>query len=319
MELKIDGEISGCQRRLTQDEYDQLEKNILRDGCVLEPIVVWKGHGVIVDGENRYSICQKHSLNFTVHEMEFADRAQAILWVIGHQVGRRNLDSVGVAMLRAELLKETGGDVVAVAKAFGVSTRQVYRDALTKQGLDLLPDELRKRYEKGGLAATQRAFRKLIEMDEPRREEVYRKLKSQKDCTLDEAIPDEAPRVVMSERDHNLQKSLFTPGVRRGIAAGTIVVSDGDMAKLHKLPSEKQVLVADLLETGDISHLAEAIELTKEPKKRREPTVDVDKLKNRVTDTFGKLRRFIDDYGLAVGVDLQAVHDALNIAEDNLP
>lgn len=319
MELKIDSEISGCQRRLTQDEYDQLETNILSDGCVLEPIVVWKGQGVIVDGENRYSICRKHSLKFSVHEMEFADRAQAILWVIGHQVGRRNLDSVGMAMLRAELLKETGGDVKAVAEAFGVSTRQVYRDALTKQGLELMPADLQKRYEKGALVATQRAFRRLIELDEPRREEVYRKVRSENDCTLDEAIPSEPPKAVMSERDHALQKELFTPGVRRSIAAGTIVASDGDMAKLHKLPGEKQVLVADLLETGDISNLAEAIELTKEPKKRREPKVDMDKLKNKVADAFAKLRRTVDEYGLAVGVNLQSVHDAINIAEDNLP
>ncbi len=78
--LKIDPEFQGKIPPLTSEELDQLEKNIVSDGKVINPIIVW--NGLIIDGHNRYAILQKHpDIPYTVHEKEFADRYEAIVWI----------------------------------------------------------------------------------------------------------------------------------------------------------------------------------------------------------------------------------------------
>ena len=74
--LKIDPEFQGKIPPLTFEELNQLEANILRDGRIINPIIVWEG--LIVDGHNRFIIAKKHpEIPFTVHETEFANRYEA--------------------------------------------------------------------------------------------------------------------------------------------------------------------------------------------------------------------------------------------------
>ena len=88
--LKIDPEFQGKIPPLTFEELEQLEKNIVNDGKVINPIIVW--NGLIVDGHNRYTILQKHpDIPYTVHEKAFASRYEAIIWICKNQLGRRNL------------------------------------------------------------------------------------------------------------------------------------------------------------------------------------------------------------------------------------
>lgn len=88
--LKIDPEFQGKIPPLTFEELNQLEANILRDGRIINPIIVWRG--LIVDGHNRYTIAKKHpEIPFTVHEKDFASRYEAIIWICKNQLGRRNL------------------------------------------------------------------------------------------------------------------------------------------------------------------------------------------------------------------------------------
>lgn len=90
MELRIDPEFEEKIPPLTAEEFQQLEDNILADGIVINPIIVW--NGVIVDGHNRYRIAAKHPhILFTTCEKAFADRYEAIAWICKNQLGRRNL------------------------------------------------------------------------------------------------------------------------------------------------------------------------------------------------------------------------------------
>ena len=90
MDLLIDPEFSEKIPPLTTEEFEQLEANILADGAVLSPLVVW--NGIIVDGHNRYRIVQKHpEIPFQIHEKEFSDRYEVIAWICKNQLGRRNL------------------------------------------------------------------------------------------------------------------------------------------------------------------------------------------------------------------------------------
>ena len=93
MDLRIDPEFADKIPPLTQDEYEQLEANILEEGTVINPLIVWKD--VIVDGHNRYRIIQKYpEISYTIYKIEFTDRYEAIAWICKNQLGRRNLTEV---------------------------------------------------------------------------------------------------------------------------------------------------------------------------------------------------------------------------------
>ena len=100
MNLKIDPEFKAICRKLTQDEYNGLEADIKEFGCN-DPILLWDGF--IIDGHNRYEICQKHGIDFRTLSLHFDSRADALLYMIDHQLARRNLHELDkVALLEAK-------------------------------------------------------------------------------------------------------------------------------------------------------------------------------------------------------------------------
>lgn len=90
MALRVDREFQSLLPELTSEELSGLEKSILANGC-LDPVVVWAGHGVILDGHNRFAICSKHKLAFNVAELSMETREEAMDWIAGHALNRRNL------------------------------------------------------------------------------------------------------------------------------------------------------------------------------------------------------------------------------------
>ena len=88
--LKIDPEFQNQIPPLTDDEYKQLEENILKEGKLLSPLIVWGN--TLVDGHNRYAILQKHpEICFSTMPLRFANREEALAWICKNQLGRRNL------------------------------------------------------------------------------------------------------------------------------------------------------------------------------------------------------------------------------------
>ena len=88
--LKIDPEFQNQIPPLTDDEYKQLEENILKEGKLLSPLIVW--NSTLVDGHNRYAILQKHpEIYFSTMPLRFENREEAVAWICRNQLGRRNL------------------------------------------------------------------------------------------------------------------------------------------------------------------------------------------------------------------------------------
>lgn len=88
MQLKIDAEFQNLIPPLSDEEFRQLEENIKVEGC-RDALVTW--NGTIVDGHNRYKICQENGISFKKEDKEFSDREEVIEWIIRNQFGRRNL------------------------------------------------------------------------------------------------------------------------------------------------------------------------------------------------------------------------------------
>ncbi len=57
MKLVIDPEFAEKIPALTKEEFDQLEANILAEGRIIDPLIIW--NGIIVDGHNRLRIIRE--------------------------------------------------------------------------------------------------------------------------------------------------------------------------------------------------------------------------------------------------------------------
>ena len=88
--LKIDPEFQSQIPPLTDDEFKQLEENILKEGKLISPLIVW--NNTLVDGHNRYAILQKHpEIYFSTMPLPFESREEVLAWICKNQLGRRNL------------------------------------------------------------------------------------------------------------------------------------------------------------------------------------------------------------------------------------
>ena len=89
-DLAFDPEFRDLIPPLNEEELKLLEESLVADGCE-SPIIVW--NGVIIDGHNRYAICRKHDIPFSIQEKNFDTREEVMLWMLRNQLGRRNLNN----------------------------------------------------------------------------------------------------------------------------------------------------------------------------------------------------------------------------------
>ncbi len=86
--LKIDAGFKQLIPSLSAEELQQLEQNIIRNGC-REPLCVW--NNTILDGHTRYEICTRRQIPFMIQRIYFKNREEAIAWICANQLGRRNI------------------------------------------------------------------------------------------------------------------------------------------------------------------------------------------------------------------------------------
>lgn len=105
-EFTIDDEFRSLIPPSSAEELAGLEADLIRDGC-RDALVVWKEKSILLDGHQRYAICQKHGLPFRVESMAFADRDAAADWVYANQLHRRNLTPSQRTLLIGERYNRT--------------------------------------------------------------------------------------------------------------------------------------------------------------------------------------------------------------------
>jgi len=163
--IKIDSEFQARIPPMIDEERELLEESLKKDGC-LDPLRVWDNDGelVLLDGHNRFDICQKLGIEFTTTTINVADRREALNWIIDNQLGRRNLTNSQRKQLRGlRYLNEKephGGDrgnqytkeardqndplaktAKKIADQTGVSEMTIKRDAQFAQAIDLIQQD----------------------------------------------------------------------------------------------------------------------------------------------------------------------------------
>ncbi|MFN4121588.1 plasmid replication/partition related protein [Acidovorax sp.] len=117
MNIVVNEELKAYIEPLTPEEHEALERSILTEGC-RDALVLWGD--VLVDGHNRYGICQKHGLPFqTVQNPRFTSMDDVHLWMIDQHLGRRSVSDFqrGVLALRKR-------EIMAERKARAASATQ---------------------------------------------------------------------------------------------------------------------------------------------------------------------------------------------------
>jgi len=106
--IVIDAEFKALMPEITVSEYAELEKLILKDGC-REPLSLWKN--ILIDGHNRYNICQEHNIKFSTVDIQLESREAVKIWMIRNQLGKRNLTDfqrVEIVVLLEENYRDKG-------------------------------------------------------------------------------------------------------------------------------------------------------------------------------------------------------------------
>lgn len=100
MAITINEDLRAYIDPLTSDEHAALERSLLAEGC-RDALVLWGD--LLIDGHNRYGICQKHGIPFnTVQNETFTSMDDVHLWMIDNHLGRRSVSDFqrGVLALR---------------------------------------------------------------------------------------------------------------------------------------------------------------------------------------------------------------------------
>ena len=204
LNLKIDPEFQSQIPPLTDDEFKQLEENILKAGKLLSPLIVW--NNTLVDGHNRYAILQKHpEIYFSTMPLRFANREEALAWICKNQLGRRNLspeqkryllgkqyeaEKKATKIFRGNqytLAKKSGGDhgdnhhsgkktCDRIAEENGASRASVLRASHYTRGIDIadnLSPGIKQKVFSGEVKFTNEEMSKLVLSSPDKRQDVF--------------------------------------------------------------------------------------------------------------------------------------------------
>jgi hypothetical protein len=133
MTITINEDLRAYIDPLTEDEYAALERSLLSEGC-RDALVLWGD--LLVDGHNRYGICQKHAIPFnTVQNQTFQSIDDVHLWMIDNHLGRRSVSDFqrGVLALRK---KEIVSARLAQTQAQQSSAQPAEPDGAAQAGTD---------------------------------------------------------------------------------------------------------------------------------------------------------------------------------------
>jgi len=155
----LDKEFQALIPPLSAEEKAQLEENIVAEGC-RDALITWQG--ILLDGHNRYEICERLDIPYRTISIDLPDRDAAEDWIDKNQLGRRNLTPDQMSLLRGRRYnrakKAQGGtganqykqkdqnDTSAntakrLAKEHGVSPATIKRDGKIAAFMDEHPEE----------------------------------------------------------------------------------------------------------------------------------------------------------------------------------
>ena len=223
--IKVDLELKNKIPPLSAEEFRKLEENIVSDGEVIEPLVLW--NDTIIDGHHRWEIIQRHpEIPYKVKHMEFPDKWAAIVWMCRNQLGRRNLTEEQRTYLlgkELEAQKQTVGNSTSLRGEDGRFLQWDHCDPIRDSGRTA--EKMAKEHGIGS-ATVNRAeqFAKAIDAAEE-----------------------------------------LSPGFREGVLSGDIKAPRKVIAEIRHLPKEQKVEAIEAIRAGDVPGAKEIVRTVRMP------------------------------------------------------
>jgi N6-adenosine-specific RNA methylase IME4 len=123
---------------LAQWDYVNLELAVLADGC-REPLVVWAGKNILLDGHNRLEICERHGIPYQVVDVALPDREAAFLWMEENQLARRNLNDDQRAVIVRSVQLRRSRAAVREQRAIAGKASAAVRRGESNEGEHVVP------------------------------------------------------------------------------------------------------------------------------------------------------------------------------------
>lgn len=213
--MKINAKFQSLIPPLSDEEFKQLEENILQDG-IRDSLVVW--NDTLIDGHNRYKIAEKHGLKYTTVSMNFDSEMDAERWIILNQFGRRNLEayvrSTLALKLKSIIAEQAKKNMLATQNnnsgaALEKSTKQINtrKELANIAGVSentiakvekieaQAPQEVKEQLSKGEISINQ-AYKGIKEAEKQKRRE---EKKERKSYTLTDIMPDDVCKLFASD------------------------------------------------------------------------------------------------------------------------
>ena len=254
MSITIDKEFESLIPPLSPEEFQQLEENCVKEG-IRDALITW--NGTLIDGHNRFKIAAKHGLHWNEKRMEFADRNEAIKWIILNQFGRRNLSAYDRSVLAlklkpviAEKAKEQQGTRTDIcqksdksidtkkelAKVAGVSHDTIHKvEAIQNSGNQQLIDDVRE-----GRESINSGYQKVHPKKTPAQgnkefieqaKQEHEAFQNNKTVSIHEAQMDKANRQILAS---NLYSRLLNMGLRINDVAHDMEEGDINIKEMCK-------------------------------------------------------------------------------------
>lgn len=211
--IKIDPEFSALIPDVADGEAGELEREVLADGRILNPLIVWSHQNILLDGHRRYKLTVKHpTLKMPPPiVMDFESRQEAHDWIIRHQLSKRNVTDAQRRYLIGKLYRDAnkkpiGGDHSAtvaesstaakIALSEGVSERTVHNNAAFAEAVDAAAEvvpEVKAAVLSGEVKATAKDLEKLAELPPKKAAAAARKIASGEAKSVKAALPKPKP------------------------------------------------------------------------------------------------------------------------------
>lgn len=163
-DIKINYDFENLLPNQTVDQFRKMEEDMVAEGGAHDPLQIWEGHDILLDGHHRLRILKAHpELKWYPKYVSLPDEEAAKEWIINNALHQRNLTPIQQEDLTGLLLDmrkgrrggNRGNQHTKVAKSqnetlpttdvaqeiadeLGVARSSVYRAADTHHGLDAI-------------------------------------------------------------------------------------------------------------------------------------------------------------------------------------
>jgi hypothetical protein len=186
--LKVKPEFQRLIPLQSREEFRALDASIRAEGC-RDPLHVWKGKNIVLDGHTRRDLCLGCKKQVKVREIELADEKAAVEYILQLQRQRRNLTREAMSYFRGteyNAVKQTHGGsrrgrksrgqsvrlistADQLADKYGISYRTIRRDGLFAKVIDKIVSdygdpEIKRKLLGADVKLTQGTARVLLKM-----------------------------------------------------------------------------------------------------------------------------------------------------------